>query len=318
MTTFGLQVPSFSFGGAPDEIFDRVRELAVAADESGFASFWVMDHLYQLDPLGGPDQPMLECYTLLGAVATVTERVTLGALVSGVTYRNPALLAKIVTTLDVISKGRAVLGLGAAWHEAEHQAFGFEFPPIGRRLDRVEDALRICRAMFTEDGVTVDGRVHSVRAIRNVPRPVQSSGPRILVGGGGEKRTLRLVAQYADACNIAGSPETIRHKLDVLRGHCEDVGRDFSDIQVTRLGTLMITDTEQEAAERRDMVAQMAGRDYVATLVVGTEESVLEQIAAYTDAGVDELIFNMPGAPADDVRRAGEVLKAASAPAGAR
>ena len=200
--------------------------MATAAEESGFDSVWVMDHFYQLPPLGGPSQPMLEAYTLLGALAARTTRVRLGAMVTGVTYRNPAHLAKIVTTLDVISAGRAILGIGAAWYDVEHEGLGFDFPPAGERLDRLEEALQICRAMFREEAPTFEGRYYRIHEARNVPRPVQPGGPPILVGGGGEKRTLRLVARYADMCNIFGDAATIAHKVDVLRGHCEAVGRD--------------------------------------------------------------------------------------------
>lgn len=310
MSTVGLQIPSFSFGGPPGEIFDHVAELARAADESGFSSLWVMDHLNQLDPLGGPDEPMLEAYTLLGALAAVTSRVTLGTLVTGVTYRNPGLLAKMVITLDVISGGRAVLGIGAAWHEPEHRAFAFDYPPIGERLDMLEEALQICRAMFREDGVSLEGAYFAVRDVRVVPRPVRPGGPPILVGGGGERRTLKLVARYADACNIFGDAATVRHKVEVLHRHCADAGRDPAEIQVTRLGTLMFTDTAQEAEERRRMIASVASPEMAAALVVGNDEQVLEQVHELVEAGAQELIFNMPGAPAEHVRRAGALLGA--------
>ena len=165
----------------------------------------------------------------------------LGALVTGVTYRNPAHLAKIVTTLDVVSGGRAVLGLGAAWYDVEHEGLGFDFPPAGERLDRLEEALQICRAMFREETPSFEGRYYRIHEARNVPRPVQPGGPPILVGGGGEKRTLQLVARYADMANIVGDVATIAHKVDVLRGHCKAVGRDPSEVTVSRLATLVLT-----------------------------------------------------------------------------
>src|ERR1700730_9275106 len=163
---------------------------------------------------------MLEAYTTLGALAASTSRVRLATLVTGVTYRNPSLLAKMVTTLDIISGGRAILGLGAAWHDLEHEGLGFDFPPAGERLDRLEEALQICRAMFREESPTFDGRYYRVHGATNVPRPLQVGGPPILVAGGGEKRTLRLVAKYADACNVTGDLAMIRHKVDVLDRHC--------------------------------------------------------------------------------------------------
>ena len=206
MTTFGFQIPNFTFDVPTAGLFDEVVKRATAAEESGFSSLWVMDHFYQLPALGGAHQPMLEGYTLLGALAVRTDSVQLGTLVTGVTYRNPAMLAKIVTTLDVISKGRAVLGIGAAWHDVEHDALGFDFPPVKERMDRLEEAVQICRAMFREETPTFEGRYYSIDDARNVPRPIQAGGPPIMIGGGGEKRTLRLVAQYADMCNVTGDP----------------------------------------------------------------------------------------------------------------
>ena len=198
MTTFGLQIPGFAHGGAPTaEMFDRTLEHTLAAERSGFASVWVMDHFYQLPPLGGPDAPILEAYTLLGALAARTNRVTLGTLVTGVTYRNPALLAKIITTLDVISHGRAVLGIGAAWYDVEHDGLGFTYPSDRERLDRLEEAVQICRAMLLDERPSFNGKHYSVNDARNVPAPIQARVP-IMIGGGGEKRTLKLVAQYAD------------------------------------------------------------------------------------------------------------------------
>ena len=222
--------------------------MATAAEETGYDSVWVMDHFYQLPPMGGPSQPMLDSYTLLGALAARTSRVRLGTMVTGVTYRNPAHLAKIVTTLDVISAGRAILGIGAAWYDMEHEGLGFDFPPAGERLDRLEEALQICRAMFTEEAPTFTGTYYRIHEARNVPPPVQPGGPPILVGGGGEKRTLRLVARYADMTNIFGDAATVAHKVDVLRGHCKAIGRDPSEVTVSRLSTLVLTGSAEETA----------------------------------------------------------------------
>ncbi|MCJ7438037.1 MAG: LLM class F420-dependent oxidoreductase, partial [Acidimicrobiia bacterium] len=249
MTRFGLQLPNFSLGVPDDALFDTVVDFAVAGEESGFSSLWVMDHLYQLPALGGEDQPMLEAYTLLGALAARTRSVQLGTLVTGVTYRNPALLAKQITTLDVISGGRAILGIGAAWHDIEHVAFGFDYPPDRERLDRLEEALQICRGMFREDTTTFAGTHYRVENVKNLPRPIRPGGIPIMVGGGGEKRTLRLVAQYADACNVSGDLDTVRHKLEVLRSHCADVGRDPAEVTTTRLGALFLVDTPEQSVE---------------------------------------------------------------------
>ncbi len=307
-TTFGLQLPNFTIDVADSALFDRIVEMAVAGEESGFSSLWVMDHLYQLPALGGEDQPMLEAYTLLGALAARTRSAQLGTLVTGVTYRNPAILAKQVTTLDVVSSGRAILGIGAAWHDIEHVAFGVDFPGAGERLDRLEEALQICRAMFTDDAPSFTGKHYRVEKIRNLPRPIRPEGIPIMVGGGGEKRTLRLVAQYADQCNVAGDIDTIHHKLEVLRRHCDDVGRDPDEIRTTRLGSLFLTDSPQQTIDTRAMMIDLAGEEFAAGCTIGNDDEVVEQVAIMIDAGIDEPIFNMPFSDSATIRRAGELL----------
>jgi F420-dependent oxidoreductase-like protein len=308
---FGLQLPSFTFRGVPDDrLFDRVVEIAMAAEGSGFDSFFVMDHFQQIVNVGPPEEPMLEGYTLLGAVAARTSRMKLGTLVTGVMYRNPALLAKIVTTLDVVSRGRAILGIGAAWNENEAGEYGYDWPSTRERMERLEDALRICRAMFTQEVATVEGRYHRIRDALNNPRPLQPRGPRIMVGGSGERRTLRLVAQYADACNLFGDVDTIRHKLALLEQHCREVGRDPAEITKTRLGTLIVADTKDEAEARMEE-RRAAGVDpeRLRTYVVGDPDAVTDQVQAYLDAGLDGLIFNMPpGTPPEVVALGGRTL----------
>ncbi len=195
MIGYGLQLPNFTLGVPDGELFEKVATLATAAEASGFDSVWVMDHLYQLPALGGAEQPMLEAYTLLGALAARTSRVRLGTLVTGVTYRNPALLAKIVTTLDVISSGRAILGIGAAWHDVEHEAFGFEFPPVKERMDRLEEALQICRGMFTDDSTTLAG--DALRGPRRPQRPASGPGRRTADHGRRWRRALHAPARRA-------------------------------------------------------------------------------------------------------------------------
>jgi F420-dependent oxidoreductase-like protein len=308
MTRFGLQLPNFTLGVPDDQLFDRVVELAVTGEESGFSSLWVMDHLYQLPALGGADQPMLEGYTLLGGLAARTSRAELGTLVTGVTYRNPALVAKIITTLDVISRGRAVLGIGAAWHDIEHVGLGFEFPPAKERLDRLEEAVQICRAMFTEEAPSFEGRYYRIEEARNLPRPLRAGGPPILIGGGGERRTLRLVAQYADRCNVSGDLDTVRHKLDVLRQHCADLGRDPADIMTTRLGSLFFADSAAQADETRSMLTGLAGAEFVDGCTIGTEDQIVDQVAAILEAGIQEPIFNLPFADPEVVGRVGKLL----------
>jgi F420-dependent oxidoreductase-like protein len=232
MFRLGLLLASISYGLDSGSIFSRVQSVARAADENGFDSIWAPDHMLQGSVGGGPNEPMLESYTFLGALAVSTEHVRLGALVSPVTFRPPALLAKSVTTLDVISGGRAVLGLGAAWDGAEHAAYGLPFPTMGERQDRLEETAQLCRLMLTQPVSSFTGEHYSIEGAILSPRPVQARVP-ILIAGGGERRTLRSVARYADACNLAGSPDQLRHKLDVLDGHCADAGRDRSEIVAT-------------------------------------------------------------------------------------
>ena len=270
MTTFGLQLPNFTLGVPDDELFERVVEYASTAEETGFSSLWVMDHLYQLPALGGESQPMLEGYTLLGALAA--------------------------------------LGIGAAWHDVEHEALGFEFPSVRDRMDRLEEAVQICRAMFTEDAPSYEGKHYRIKNARNLPRPIRPGGPPIMIGGGGEKRTLKLVAQYADMCNITGDAEMTRHKIDVIARHCKDVGREPSDIKITRMATLMLTSSPEETASTREFVTSAAGEEAARGFHIGQEDEVLEQVTEIADAGVDELIFNMPMSDPDAVRRAGELM----------
>src|SRR4051794_19459396 len=227
--TFGFQLPNFTYGTPDAQMFDGALARVHAAEAGGFESVWVMDHFYQLPALGGSSQPMLEAYALLGALAASTSRVQLGTLVTGVTYRNPAILAKQVTTLDVISGGRAILGIGAAWHDEEHIGLGVDFPGAKERLDRLEEALQICRSMFTQESTTFSGRYYRTDGARNIPAPLRGDIP-IMVGGSGEKRTLKLVAQYADVCNIHGGPAEIRRLNGVIDAHCATVGRDPAEI----------------------------------------------------------------------------------------
>ena len=306
---FGLQIPNFSVGAAPGDLFDEVLDRTGVAENSGYDSVWVMDHFYQLPPMGGPEQPMLDAYTLLGAIAARTSQIKLGALVTGVTYRNPAHLAKIVTTLDVISAGRAILGIGAAWYDVEHEGLGFDFPPPGERLGRLEEALQICRGMFAGANPTFEGRYYRTHEARNVPLPVQPGGPPILVGGGGEKKTLRLVAQYADMCNVVGDAATIAHKVDVLHHHCEAVGRDPSEITVSRLATLVLTENEEETAATKDFLRQVTGEEPSGSNV-GTTDELVGQVEELAAAGVDYFIFTMPTGTAETVRRVGDAVVA--------
>src|SRR4051794_30603064 len=255
MIRAGLQIPNFTYPGvAPEDLFESVAGTAVAAEEAGFDTVMVMDHFYQLPMLGPPEHEMFESYTLLGAIAARTNTVKLGTLVTGVTYRNPAILAKIVTTLDVISKGRAFLGIGAAWFDVEHEALGVDFPPVKERFERLEEALHIPRAMFRGERPTFDGQHYRVKDAINSPAPITPGGPPIMIGGQGEKKTLRMMAQYADMANFTSGIDELPRKLEVLAQHCADVGRDPATINKTPLGMLVLAPTTKEAESKRDSV----------------------------------------------------------------
>ena len=232
-----IHFPNFTIPGSTPAIASTLAGCAKAADEGGCAQFTVMDHWFQMEHLGGGAEPMLEGYTTLGYLAAQTERITLGLLVTGVTYRHPGLLAKTVATLDVLSAGRAQLGIGAAWYEREHLALGVPFPPVSERFERLEEALEICKQMWSDDDGAYDGRHYQLAETICLPQPLQEPRPRILIGGSGERKTLRLVARHADACNLFGaSPDEVKHKLEVLDRHCEDEGRDPASIERTMIG----------------------------------------------------------------------------------
>jgi F420-dependent oxidoreductase-like protein len=307
----GLQIPSFNFPGvAPEQLLDKLTEIAGTAESAGFDSIWVMDHLNQIPGVGPMDHWMIEGNTALAALAARTTKLNVGLMVGGVTYRNPALMAKITTSIDVLSGGRAVLGIGAAWFEAEHRAFGYEFPPIAERFERLEDALRIARAMFTEQQPTVVGTHHRVESTLNRLRPIRGDIP-IMVGGSGERKTLRLVAQYADASNVFGNVEKVRHLMGVLEDHCQRFDRDPAQITKTKLGTLAIAPTEEAAqAKLAPMRERGVPEERIAGFVIaGDPDSVGEQVAAHLDAGLDGLVVNMPDAhDLEAVALAGEVL----------
>jgi F420-dependent oxidoreductase-like protein len=230
-----LHVPRFTWPGGSPAIGPTLGAVARTAEAIGVRTLSVMDHWFQMDRVWPGDEPMLEGYTTLGFVAASTERLRLRLLVGGVTYRHPGLLAKTVTTLDVLSGGRAELGLGAAWYEREHLGLGVPFPPLAERFERLEETLQICEQMWSDDNGPYDGRHYQLAETLCSPSPVSAPRPRILIGGSGERKTLRLVAAYADACNIFGDGPEIAHKLDVLRRHCDAVGRDPAEIEVTAL-----------------------------------------------------------------------------------
>ncbi|WP_433621389.1 LLM class F420-dependent oxidoreductase [Nocardia sp. CA-120079] len=251
----GFHLPIFDIDGGTTAIAGELARVGAAAEASGATWLSFMDHYFQIEPTGLPaESNMLEGYTTLGYLAAHTSRIDLGLLVTGVTYRHPGLLAKIVTTLDVLSGGRAVLGIGAAWFEREHRGLGVQFPPIAERFERLEETLRICQQMWDpQNNGPFDGKHYQLAETLCSPQPINQ--PKVLIGGGGERKTLRLVAQYGDACNLFGSaPEDVAHKLDVLRRHCDDVGRDFDDIRIT----IMANNPRPNPDNRDEFVRQMA------------------------------------------------------------
>ncbi|MFN0148660.1 MAG: LLM class F420-dependent oxidoreductase [Dehalococcoidia bacterium] len=269
----GLQIPMFTFPGGPAQLGPTLAAMARTAEDAGYDSVWVMDHFFQIAMVGPAEMDMLEAYTTLGFIAAHTKKVTLGTMVTGVTYRHPGILVKQVTTLDVLSGGRAWLGIGAAWFDREHAGLGVPFPPIRERLERLEEALQIANQMWGENYGAFEGKHYQLAETLNVPAPLSRPRPRILIGGGGEKKTLRLVAKYADACNIsAQSPEFIRDKLAVLKQHCEAIGRDYNEIEKT---VITRVDPGKDGAN------------------VGAE---IERLGSYAEAGADTAIGMLMGA----------------------
>jgi F420-dependent oxidoreductase-like protein len=234
----GIHFANFTFPGGPENLGPTLAAAATAAEEGGCSTFTVMDHWFQMEQWATAQDPMLEAYTALGFVAGQTQRMALSVLVTGVTYRQPGLLAKTVTTLDVLSGGRAMLGIGAAWYEREHLGLGVPFPPLGERFERLEETLQICQQMWSDDDGPFAGTHYQLAETICRPRPIQQPRPPILIGGSGERKTLRLVARYADACNLfaMGGPDVVKHKLEVLDGHCETEGRDPAAIRRTIIG----------------------------------------------------------------------------------
>jgi len=289
-----LHLPNFNYPGVPPEaVFDKLVDIATTAERAGFTSVTVMDHYHQIPPVGPPENWMFEGNTMLAGIAARTETIAVGLLVAGVGYRNPAQHAKITTTLDVVSRGRAFHGIGAGWFEAEHEAYGYRFPPLKERFERLEDHLRIARAMFTEEQATVAGTHHSVRGAYNNPKPLRGDIP-ILVGGSGERKTLRMVAEYADGCNLFGDPARARHLLGVLDRHCEAAGRDPAEITKTSMMSIAIAETEAGVRAKLDaMRAAGFPEQRIAGTKAGTPEQILERAHAYRDAGIEGVTFSM-------------------------
>ena len=307
MTRLGYQIPNFTYPNTPPSaIFDKVVAQAKAAEAAGYDRVFVMDHWYQLPGIGAPDEPMFECYSMLSALAQHTEHVRLSALVTGNTYRNPAMLAKTVTTLDHVSHGRATLGIGAGWFELEHEAFGFHFGTLGERFERLEEALQIIAPMLRDERVSLDGQHYKVVDVANSPAPIGKIP--IMIGGQGEKKTLRLVAQYADESNLTGTVEDIPRKLEALDKHCAALGRDRSEIKVTKLTMCCIAPTMEDALADLDRVAEVKGlsdkaKQFIQTsLIFGDPDTVGEQLQDAVAKGLDGLTVDLP-VNGDDVER---------------
>jgi F420-dependent oxidoreductase-like protein len=287
---FGIQHPSFTFDGDGPAIVDSIKNLALRGEDLGYDSFWVMDHFHQIPNVGQPQEPMLEGWTTISVLAGYTSKIKLGTLVTGNTYRHPSVLAKIGATLDVLSKGRLIMGIGGAWNVEEANAYGIPFPPTKERLERLDEAVQVIRHMWTEDKANFDGRFYQLRDAYCNPKPIQKPYPPILIGGAGEKRTLKTVAKYADASNIFGSLETVQKKLAILQEHCKEVGRDYGSIMKTKGGRVIFGDREsiEKGFEQMGMNKEMVK----GFLTYGTPEQVRQQIEDFADAGIDGLIFS--------------------------
>jgi len=290
---FGIQHPKFSYDGEGSEIVESLRRVALEAERCNFDSFWVMDHFHQIANVGEIHEPMFEGWTTLGVVAGLTSKIRLGTMVTGVIYRYPSILAKIGATLDVLSKGRLFMGIGAAWNVEESDAYGINFPSTGERFRRLEEAVQIIRKMWTEDRATFNGEFYQIKNAYCNPKPIQKPYPPILIGGSGEKQTLRLVAKYANACNVFGSPQTVSRKFSILREHCKATGRNYDEIVKSKLGAVVI-DKDSDAVRRRvsDSFGQWPDEMRNEFVIAGTPDEVRRKIEMFRDVGVDYLIVS--------------------------
>ena len=261
----GLQIPDFTTPGGPARLGADLATVAAVADDAGFSYLAVMDHFFQIGAVGSAEQEMLEAYTTLGYLAGHTSRARLLTLVTGVTYRHPGILAKIVTTLDVLSGGRGMLGIGAAWNDEESRGLGIPFPPVAERFERLEETLQICLQMFRGDETPYQGRHYQLERPLNSPRPLSQPHPPILIGGSGERKTLRLVARYAQACNLFPGPDLAR-KLDVLRAHCEAEGRDYGEIEKTCYFVYDVGPKGEQAQQVVDQLGALAELGFQAAI----------------------------------------------------
>ena len=295
----GLQIPNFSYGTGVEQLFPTVIAQAREAESAGFDSVFVMDHFYQLPALGSPDQPMLEAYTALGALATATERVQLGTLVTGNTYRNPTLLAKVITTLDVVSAGRAILGIGAGWFELEHDQLGYEFGTFTDRFNRLDEALQIILPMIKGEQATFSGKWY--RAENAFANPRYRDHVPLMIGGSGEKKTIPLAARHFDHLNFIAGFDQLAGKVKVVRECCEEIGRDPATLETSMLLTVLL----DENAKQDQIPAEMSQR-----MLAGGPEYIAEQVQAKVlDAGIDGVVINLPFYTPGAVTAAAEALR---------
>jgi F420-dependent oxidoreductase-like protein len=299
---FGLQLGGYG-PSVHGNHWDTVRAVVQACEASGFDSVWVADHFMFPDKNAlDREVPVFDCMVMLGAIAAATTTIKLGQLVVGVPYRNPALLAKMCTTLDIVSHGRSIVGLGAAWHEPEFDAYGWPFPPVKERMEMLEEAIQIVDRMMTERPASFEGKHYQVKDAYNDPMPVQKPRPPMMIGGDGERVTLRLVAQYADFCNVFGDPETVRHKYDVLRKHCETVGRPYDEVTRSNHTGVLLGRDEAEVQRKRERYPKFDD-------LIGTPETVVAAMQAYIDVGTQYITLAMPdGADVEAIRLFGETV----------
>jgi F420-dependent oxidoreductase-like protein len=294
---FGLQHPNYSFdyrNHESSQIVDSLKNLVTKAETLGFDSFWEMDHFHQIPIVGKQDEPMLESWTTISVLAGVTSKIKLGTMMTGIIYRHPSILAKIGATLDVLSKGRLFMGIGAAWNEEESLAYGIPFPSVKERLLRLEEAIQIIRKMWTnEPSTSFNGKYYQIKNAYCNPKPVQKPSPPIMIGGSGERQTLRIVAKYADACNLFGSAETIKRKLSILKEHCRSVDRDYESILKTRLGVVVIDSDKEMARKRSQQLINVPEEQVNEFAIYGTPEDVLRQNELLEEAGIQYLIVDL-------------------------
>ena len=295
---FGLQHPCFTYDGKGHAIFETVKERAQYAEEHGFDGFFVMDHFLQIPYVGAIDEPILESWTTISALTQVTSKIKLGTLVTGIIYRNPALLAKMAANVDLMSNGRLISGIGAGWFETEANAYDIPFSTVLERGKRLEESVQIIKGMWTNPkGFTFQGKYHKVNNALCLPEPIQKPHPPIMIGGGGEKQTLQIVAKYADACNLFGGPKVIKAKLAVLKKHCSAVGRDYDEILKTALTTVVIAENRGELASALAGVRDPGVSDEQLDEIVlyGTSDEVVAKIERLIQAGLQYLIVNFRG-----------------------